>query len=536
MRRGAAGVAETADPRRPPRTGDGRLGAALLLAALVLAAAGCARLSGRPPDGPARGPDASRSSSAAQPSPFAIRGVVEGFYGPAWTPAATADVLAFTGARGMNTFVYAPKDDPYQRAQWASPYPPAQLADLRQLVRAARAAGVTFVYSLSPGLSIVYSSASDRAAVEAKLAQLRGIGVDTFMLSFDDVPDHLQAAPDVSAYHGSLAAAQVDLVNAVYTAERGVDPRFRLMFTPTEYWGTTPDAYLRTLAGLNPAIGVVWTGPGVLSPEVTLAQAQAFGAIVGRKPILWYNYPVNDWTAPSGELASGLPGVQPRVLFMGPVRGLAADLGSGLEGVLANPMLEARASEPALASLAAYLQDPASASAPQAAWSAALQAAGGAATPALQAFVAGESPYPALSPSGAYVWGSSDPALDAVEASLLQAYARDPGAAVASPAAAQLRAAFESWIQAVPALAPARFPDPALAAEIGPWVGWMAPAGHSGLDGLALLQAAGASPGGPALAADRAQVQRDLVLLASSPVDFGGDLSTFLEGVLAATP
>ena len=48
-------------------------------------------------------------------SPFAIRGVIEGFYGAPWSHEQRLDLIDFLGERGMNTFVYSPKDDPLVR-------------------------------------------------------------------------------------------------------------------------------------------------------------------------------------------------------------------------------------------------------------------------------------------------------------------------------------------------------------------------------------------------------------------------------------
>ena len=54
------------------------------------------------------------------------RGVVEGFYGPPWGHADRLSIIEFMGRHGMNLYVYAPKDDPYHRAQWREPYPPQE--------------------------------------------------------------------------------------------------------------------------------------------------------------------------------------------------------------------------------------------------------------------------------------------------------------------------------------------------------------------------------------------------------------------------
>jgi len=45
--------------------------------------------------------------------------------------------------------------------------------ELRQLIAAADDYNVSFVYALSPGLDIVYSSANDTNALKAKLDQVR---------------------------------------------------------------------------------------------------------------------------------------------------------------------------------------------------------------------------------------------------------------------------------------------------------------------------------------------------------------------------
>ena len=55
------------------------------------------------------------------PSPFAVRGIVEGFYGNPWTHEQRLELLGFMASRGLNTFVYTPKDDPLVRRALARP-------------------------------------------------------------------------------------------------------------------------------------------------------------------------------------------------------------------------------------------------------------------------------------------------------------------------------------------------------------------------------------------------------------------------------
>src|SRR5688572_16036611 len=56
-------------------------------------------------------------------STFQRRGIVEGFFGPPWSMQHRAAIFQFGAARGMNTYLYAPKDDPYHREKWQEHYP-----------------------------------------------------------------------------------------------------------------------------------------------------------------------------------------------------------------------------------------------------------------------------------------------------------------------------------------------------------------------------------------------------------------------------
>ena len=48
-------------------------------------------------------------------------GVIEGFYGPPWTWSARAEVLAWGYQRGLDLYLYGPKDDPLHRERWREP-------------------------------------------------------------------------------------------------------------------------------------------------------------------------------------------------------------------------------------------------------------------------------------------------------------------------------------------------------------------------------------------------------------------------------
>ena len=306
------------------------------------------------------------SASKQQPEAgFAIRGVIEGFYGPPWTHAARLRMIDFMADTGFNTYIYAPKDDPYHRERWRSPYPPPAMRKLRELINRCLERNVDFCWAVSPGLSASYAAQGTFRALAKKMLAVAGKGVSTFNLLLDDIPEDLRHAADKKKYK-SLAHAQSDFANRLLARLRKSIPDCRLWFCPTTYIGTRPTPYLKTIgAELDPDIDVFWTGPVVVSPDITAADARAFGKIIQRKPLLWDNYPVNDYNR--------------NTLNLGPLRNRDPRLGKLLAGYFSNPMNEDECSKISLLTIADYLENPAEYDADKS-WRRALRAMGGDAT------------------------------------------------------------------------------------------------------------------------------------------------------------
>jgi beta-N-acetylglucosaminidase len=273
---------------------------------------------------------------------FPERGIVEGFYGKPWSYKDRLAMLKFEGEHAMNVYYYAPKDDPYHRALWRKPYPPARMKQLKELVSTAHANFVDFCFAISPGLSMVYSSDADFTDLTTKLDAVGKLGVSCFALFLDDVPEDLQNPQDKIRFK-TLAEAHVFLINKLYQYLKSQSQENRLVVTPTTYTNNQGDPdYIREVgAGVNPDVPLIWTGPQVVSPTITVAQAQEWGALLHRKPYIWDNFPVND-------------GIRWRV-NLGPVRGRAPDLPSAVSGFVSNPMIQPRASMIPLQTVAEYL-------------------------------------------------------------------------------------------------------------------------------------------------------------------------------------
>jgi protein O-GlcNAcase/histone acetyltransferase len=255
-------------------------------------------------------------------------GVIEGFYGPPWTQAEREQLLDWMARFGLTTYLHAPKDDPHHRAVWRRPLPPAAVADLADLVDACRRRGIAFVWAIHPALDIRYSSADDLAALMARLEQVAAVGGRDFAILFDDVPGTL--VPEDAGAFGSLAAAQAHVANRVHEWLRGRDTAGRMLICPTAYCTRMADAglggagYLRELGErLAPAIDVLWTGPEIVSREITVDHLTGVASLLRRPPVLWDNLFANDYDI--GRF------------FAGPFAGRPAAIRDHVRGVLVNP-------------------------------------------------------------------------------------------------------------------------------------------------------------------------------------------------------
>lgn len=279
-------------------------------------------------------------------SPFTIRGVAEAFYGVYYTVIERNDLIRFIGQHGFNTYLYGPKNDRQHRNRWREPYPAKAMQQFAETVDIAQESGVTFCYSVGLAVSMCYSSDDDFRAIISKLEAFYGIGVRSFCAVLDDMkPEFLHEAD--SRYYGSYAEAHVHLCNRLYEWLQTLDPTCAFSMCPTLYYGRPPfDAYVYEIGtGLYPQIDVFYTGADICSPQITAADAAAFGQAVNRSPIIWDNYPVNDL------------GMQPE-MHIGPVRGREAALYTRTRGIVANLMLQAEASKIPLLTYADYLQNP----------------------------------------------------------------------------------------------------------------------------------------------------------------------------------
>ncbi len=73
---------------------------------------------------------------------------------------------------GLNTYMYAPKDDAKHRSRWRELYTNEESNELNHLINLSKQLGINFIYALSPGLDICYSSEKDLNALKRKFNQV----------------------------------------------------------------------------------------------------------------------------------------------------------------------------------------------------------------------------------------------------------------------------------------------------------------------------------------------------------------------------
>lgn len=283
-----------------------------------------------------------KTSITDEPS-MAVRGSIEGFYahsGPAWTWKQRQEQVRFYGETKMNTYIYAPKDDPYHRSQWRNPYPQEDLEGLKATAKAAAENHVNFVFALSPGNDIDLSGSNKDADFEAlvnKFETMYEAGVRSFAVFFDDI--------SMQANAGVLQAEFLNRLNVEFVKAKGdVTP---LITVPTQYdslamrSGTEISEYTSSFSQtLDNDIIVLWTGTAVVPDGIHKEDAEFVQSIYGDRLGIWWNYPCNDYIL--------------NKLAMGPIYNLDNELTEMLDTFVMNPMGDAELSKITLGTGADY--------------------------------------------------------------------------------------------------------------------------------------------------------------------------------------
>ncbi len=276
-----------------------------------------------------------------------LSGVIEGFYGRPWTTAQRLELFDWMASWGMNTYMYGPKDDLKMRAAWRELYTETELAELVGLLNHCQLKDISFIYTLAPGLDVRYADEAELSALKTKIDQLLNSGVEHFCILFDDIPFEMTELD--AARFASFAQAQAYLTNEVFAHVRQ-QKKGLFLFCPTEYCGRMANpsvkdsSYLRELGDqLDADIDIFWTGPEIVSEEISLDSILELQKVLKRKPLIWDNLHANDYDI--------------RRIYFGPFAGRSVELKKELRGILSNPNNEFEANFIPLRTLGRYASD-----------------------------------------------------------------------------------------------------------------------------------------------------------------------------------
>ena len=292
------------------------------------------------------------------------RGVVEGYYGYPWTVDGTLSFMDYAKRYKMNVFLYGPKSDPYHLGLWDEDYPETvseedskngvRTADeMAQIAAAATASKVSFVWVAHPAMQKPIDFTNEETTDEGiarlmtKFEHMYELGVRQFGIFVDDISnDYATSTCDMQIY--MLNQVQEQLYAKYNTEGSAPENQVKgLFFTPA--WYTTgssgASSNLPKFQQLHEDIEICFTGSDVFS-SISNSSATTFKNWIGRTPVMWWNYPVND--------------AEDSVFFTNPINfDYSQDSNpTNIKGVLSNPMNYSEASKVALFGVADYTWNP----------------------------------------------------------------------------------------------------------------------------------------------------------------------------------
>jgi len=255
-------------------------------------------------------------------------GYIEGYYGRELTWLQRLAILTHLSFQSMNTYIYAPKEDPFHRLIWQKPYPSSRQKIMKQFVDYGKRIGVEVILSIAPGLSYDYLSDDDYKLLLKKIFSFVNMGAKTVALLMDDIPEELPAASRSS--FTSLGEAHGLLLEKVLADIRRENKDANLWFCPTIYTdqfvrgNAAESKYIKDLARTIPeSVTILWTGPQVVSEKLNNKNLGDILKTFRGNVVIWDNFFANDYA--------------PLRLFIGPYTGRESTILESAKGVLINP-------------------------------------------------------------------------------------------------------------------------------------------------------------------------------------------------------
>lgn len=268
------------------------------------------------------------------------RGFIEGYYGEPWSTQDRINLMTWGGYYKLNSYFYAPKDDPKHNAKWRELYTEQELADkIRPLAEAGNNSKCRFVFALHPFMNSPMAKPDtneaqyekDLSVLQAKFKQVIDQGVRQIAILADD------AAHWGNNNYVRLLTDMTNWLEKLQKQPEYSDLKTTLPFCTQEYMGNG-EAYYKNFPK---NVQIVMTG-GKVWGEVTDNFTTTFKNNTDRGPYMWINWPCTDNSKKHlimGGYSNFLhPGVNPE----------------NIQGIVLNPMQQSEPSKVAIFGNACY--------------------------------------------------------------------------------------------------------------------------------------------------------------------------------------
>lgn len=222
----------------------------------------------------------------------AYLGIIEGFYGRPYSTQERNYFYSFAQKSGYSFYIYAPKADLQLRDEWTKPITKSYEQELGAIADDAHQAGLDFGVALSP-LNLTANFHEQKATLLERVSSLCAISnCEIFCLLFDDMfkdSEHVGSTQNeiIKAVEAHLPEHVKHFI--ICPSYYSDDPMLDKIF------GQRPQCYFdELLQDLPERVEIFWTGPKVLSEDITVEHLEYVTKLLGRKPFIWDNYPVND--------------------------------------------------------------------------------------------------------------------------------------------------------------------------------------------------------------------------------------------------
>ena len=266
----------------------------------------------------------------------ASRGFIEGYYGNPWSTEDRINLMTWGGYYKLNSYFYAPKNDPKHNSNWRQLYTDEEIETLiKPLADAGNASKCRFVYALHTFMNnaVRFDTEEhyqeDLAIVQAKFEQVIEAGVRQVAILADDAANvgadnYIKFLNDMTDWLAEMGKKYPDLKQT-------------LPFCTVEYMYNGQSYYQQFPENVQ----IVMTG-GRIWGEVSNSFTETFTNTAGRGPYMWINWPCTD-NSKNHLIMGGYstflhPGVDP----------------AKIQGIVLNPMQQSEPSKVAIFGNACY--------------------------------------------------------------------------------------------------------------------------------------------------------------------------------------